>query len=646
MTKENFSELTERLDFIGDFPPQSFDDWFEVTPWKSDYTESFYDTYEGIKIEPIYIYENTIDKLKNLPFPSFENYLRGNKASGILLGWNIAQNLYAETPHELNRNLLTDIKLGLNSINIRLKRNSVYKTFDDYFTTEYNSLEDFQTAFENIELEKFPFYVFSSFPDFDFIRNFIDYLNSQNISLNKIKGGIEIDPVNESIAFGKLAKNENIFFEQVNKHYVVVANNLSDFSSINIKANNYLNAGGDRVAELAIALASAVEYLNALNENHNINEIIKRLRFTFSLTPFFFADIAKLRAFKPLWNKVLTEFGVNEDNFHLNILGESSTFYRTIAEPYANMLRATAEAFAGIIANVQSINIIPFDAAFRKPDDFSRRIARNSQLILTEESFLNRVIDSAGGSYFIEELTEEFANKAWKLFTEIEKRGGLLQSAKDRFISTVISESRNKKISDFAKRKLISVGINAYVKPLDKIEEELIGKSKIGNEILDAFDLKIEKENLNFERLSKSFEELRKEVQNAGAQNIELVALGKLSDYKARADFSQALFETGGFNVIYPEKGNQTVEDAVGEILNSENRIFVLCSTDEIYTDFVCDILKQVRSQNKEKLIYLAGKPKEFVQKFLDCGINEFIYKGINVLSFLKSILKIYEERK
>ncbi len=646
MTKENFSELTERLDFIGDFPPQSFDDWLEVTPWENDYTESFYDTYEGIKIEPIYIYENTIDKLKNLPFPSFENYLRGNKASGILLGWNIAQNLYAETPHELNRNLLTDIKLGLNSINIRLKRNSVYKTFDDYFTTEFNSLKDFQTAFENIELEKFPFYVFSSFPDFDFTRNFIDYLNSQNISLNKIKGGIEIDPVNESIAFGKLPENEKIFFEQVNKHYEVVANNFSNFSSINIKANNYVNAGGDRVAELAIALASAVEYLNALNENHNINEIIKRLRFTFSLSPFFFVDIAKLRAFKPLWNKVLTEFGVSEDNFHLDILGESSTFYRTIAEPYANMLRATAEAFAGIIANVQSINIIPFDAAFRKPDDFSRRIARNSQLILTEESFLNRVIDSAGGSYFIEELTEEFANKAWKLFTEIEKRGGLLQSAKDGFILSVISESRNKKISDFAKRKLISVGINAYVKPLDRIEEELIGKSKISNEILGAFDLKIEKEILNFKRLSKSFEELRKEVQNAGSPNIELVALGKLSDYKARADFSRALFETGGFNVIYPEKGNQTVEEAVGEILNSVNRIFVLCSTDEIYSDFVCDILKQVRSQNKDKLIYLAGKPKDLDQKFLNCGINDFIYKGINALYFLKSILEIYEERK
>ena len=644
--KNNEIKLSSTLDFTDDFPPQSFEEWKEkvIADLKGKPFEKLVTRiYEGVDLQPIYVYEKTKEKLAALPYPSFENFMRGEKASGNFTGWNIAQTIYAETADEFNRALKTDVEMGLNSVNLKLRDSLLSKTFDDFFALEINNVDDLNRLLDGVNIERFPFYVFSSFPNENFLSIFKEYLNSQNIDVKNIRGGIEIDPVNESIAAGLSPQNSDEFWDEIFTHVNSVNEIAPNYFSVNIKANNYANAGGGAVCELAYALASAVEYLSASDRKFPLEKLAGKIRFTFALTPFFFTDIAKLRAFKPLWRKVLREFGI--DNFAVNILAESSVFYRTVAEPYANMLRATAESFGAIIGGANAINIIPFNTAYEKPDDFSRRMARNAQIILQDESALNRVIDSGGGSYYLETLTEEFAEKAWKLFQTIEAEGGMLSAAKKGIAQKRINEVRQKKFDDFAKRKLIAVGINAYVKRDDKIADELLPGNN-AYALASKFNLTKSYDPLDFTRLSTSFENLRKKVLASEPPKIELVALGKLSSYKARADFSRALFETAGFEVVYPEKGNTTTDDAVRQILNSRNKIFTLCSDDETYSEFIPTIAKRISEEVPEKKLILAGKPKNDFATYEQSGVSSFIYAGMNALEFLSDLFEEAEKTK
>ncbi len=648
MSEKSRARLSETLEFIEDFPPQSYEEWknkvladLKGKPFEKLITK----TYEGVDIQPLYVFDEVKEKLARLPLPGEENFIRGTKAAGNVSGRILAQTVYAETPEEFNRELLADLKMGLNSVNVKLKNNLVPKTFDDYFALEIKDVRDLETLLDGVNIEEYPFFVFSSFPDEKFTDVFGKFIERKNFAHAKLYGAIECDPVNEAIALGALPSNEKAFDEILISHFEKVKEIAPNYFAFNVKANNYANAGGGAVCELTFALASAVRYFDALNSRFDNSEIAKKIRFTFALTPFFFADIAKLRAFKALWRKVTREFGIAENDFTLNVLGESSTFYRTVAEPYANMLRATAEAFGGIIGGADAINILPFDAAFRKPDAFSRRMARNSQIILDEESALNRVIDAGGGSYFLETLTEEFAEKAWKLFQKIESADGIFAAAEKGIISENIEKSRSRKFEDFAKRKFVSVGINAYVKRDDEIPEELAPETK-ADALAENFDLTKHLKILDFERLSARFENLRRKVLQSGAPKVELVALGKLSQYKARADFSRALFETAAFEVVYPEKGNATPDEAAAQIINSENKIFVICSDDETYKSFVCKIAEKVNSAAPEKTVLLAGKPKDEAEKYATCGVSDFIYAGMNALEFLTELFNKQTEKE
>ena len=648
MNETPHKRLSEELDFIDDFPPQSYEEWknkVQTDLKGKPFEKLFTKIYEDVTLEPIYVFEKLKEKLERLPFPAQENFLRGTKASGVTQGWLISQTIYAETPKEFNEELKTDLQMGLNSVNVKLRKNLVAKTFDDYFALDITSLDDLRTLLDGVNIERNPFFAFTSFPDFDFLDALDEFLTAGNYEREKLFGGVEIDPINEAIAQGEIPKDKEKFFNLIKSHVLRVEEIAPAFSSLNIKAKNYADAGGGAVCELAFALASAVEYLDALNSEFSNETITKKIRFTFALSPFFFGDIAKLRAFGTLWRKVTKEFGISENDFTLSVLAESSTFYRTVAEPYANMLRATAEAFGGIIGGASAINIIPFDAAFAKPNAFSRRMARNAQIVLAEESALHRVIDAGGGSYFLETLTEEFAERAWDLFVRIENEGGMLEAAKNGTIANRVNETRARKTKDFAKRKLISVGVNAYVKRDEKIAEELFPK-KSANSFMNNFETETIAEGLNFTRLSVPFENLRKENLSNGAPKVELVALGKLSQYKARADFARALFETAAFETVYPQKGNETPALAIEQILNSENKIFVICSDDETYKSFVPEIASGVKKETPQKKLILAGKPKEDAEKYAASGIDDFIFAGMNALEFLSEISKQSNEKE
>jgi methylmalonyl-CoA mutase len=431
-----------------------------------------------------------------------------------------------------------------------------------------------------------------------------------------------------------------------------------------------------------------------LKRGLNINDIARNIRFTFGISSLYFLEVAKLRAVKLIWSKIIESFGGDEESQKIFIHARTSFNNQTKYDPYVNMLRTTTEAFSAIIGGVDSLHTNCFDESLELPEEFARRIARNTQLILNEESHLNQLIDPAGGSYFVENLTGEIAKKSWTLFRDIEAKGGILKAMESGFVQEEIDKIVNEKRNNFAKRRTTQVGINAYAnikeeklkykksdnyKILKKRYEEYDKKkndkliSKIINEInlSDNYELVFEKvsqavnegatifdvasglrknqksefkiNRVVVQRTAEIFEELRDasldfKNKNGYLPKVFLLPMGALKQNKARADFSKAFFEIGGFDVISQQRFH-TVESAIDSALKSDSKIAVICSTDETYPELVPQITYGIKGENKDKIIVLAGYPKDYVDKFKKYGVDEFIYLGCDAHQILKSLM-------
>lgn len=226
-------------------------------------------------------------------------------------------------------------------------------------------------------------------------------------------------------------------------------------------SNTYFEKSGATVAQqLGISLAHGTEYLNLLTPNYKPEEIARNMQFVFGIGSNYFLEIAKLRAFRMLWSKVLTAFG--SDYTSTIVQASTSTLFWSNKQPKNNMLRATSSAMSAILGGCDSLTITPFDEVDENKEIFAERIATNVQLILKEESYFDKVVDPSKGSYFIEHLTEELAEKAWIFFQKIEEKGGYIEGLKSNFIQDEVYQSGEKLIDNYNSGKLTLVGVNKY----------------------------------------------------------------------------------------------------------------------------------------------------------------------------------------
>src|SRR5690606_8722135 len=233
----------------------------------------------------------------------------------------------------------------------------------------------------------------------------------------------------------------NQIFDEMKLATELMIKSNSAIKTIGVNGLHFNNAGSNSVQELAFTLATAVEYLNEMiARGLKVDDVAKRIKFTFGIGSFYFMEVAKLRAARILWSKILEAFGVNEENRKTSIHCKTTRFNQTYFDPYVNMLRSTTEAFYAIVGGADSIHTNPFDESFNPSDNFSRRIARNTQIVLKEESHLDQVIDPAGGAYFVEKLTDDIANAAWKLFQSIEGKDGMINAIQSGFVQEEISK--------------------------------------------------------------------------------------------------------------------------------------------------------------------------------------------------------------
>lgn len=622
-----------KLNLLQEFPPPSFEEWLQAV--QAGLKGADFDkvlktkTTEGITLQPIYRQED----IAGIPFtgsqPGSSPFVRGNNPLRFLTeGWLIAQNHTETDLKELNKILLKELNQGLTAVNITLSN------FSSAEGVKIRNLADWETILDGIYLNSAPLFMQLGIEDIEILQTLEQYAAKHNIAIKSLEAGIGLDFIGELAEKGYLSCTLADAEEKLAEIIKWNVEKMPQNRILSIDTSCYEAAGASSVQELALALATAIYYLRQLlNSGWTIEQVAPLFQVKLTLGSNFFMEIAKVRALRLLWAEMINAFGGGEETQKVWIHGKTAKFNKTLYDIYVNVLRTATEGFAAVIGGVDSLEIGCFNELIAQPDEFSHRLARNQQIILKEEAHFDKVLDPAGGCYYIEWLTKELANKAWKLMQEIEARGGMLQCLIKGEIHNSIELIVRERIEAVNKRKNIFVGINMYANPEEKMPTPQKA-DKLAAKEDKAFTLK--DGALPKHRAVEEMENLRMQMEASQTnKKVFLLNMGTLAEYKARADFALNFFPVGGLEVIYPD-GFNTVEEAVTAAEKSGAAAFCICSTDENYISLVPEIC----SRMKDKILILAGYPTDKIEDYKQAGINYFIHLKADVTATLRDLAK------
>lgn len=413
-----------------------------------------------------------------------------------------------------------------------------------------------------------------------------------------------------------LSENESLFAEEA-QMLAEIQEKSPYFRALGIDLGFVHELGGTIVQQLGFGIALMVEYIEELSKAGVSKETIaKSMAFQFPISGNFFPEIAKLRAFRILISRVWEIYGLeNEELISPFILAETSLWNKPAYDAYNNLLRCTTEAMSAVLGGAHALTVRAYNASFEENNEFSLRMARNIQHLLKYESYLDKVSDAGGGSYYIESLTDTFAEAAWALFQSLEKEGGYLASLRMGVISEKIRTSAAEKQAEIEKRKKVFVGINQYPNT-----EEV-------SELIDIEGFSSHRATLRFENLRAATDAYTQKTGKRPA--AMLLQFGDIAMRNARALFSRNVIGCLGVSV------NDWIVNSDKDLTISEMpNIIVLCSSDEEYFSMGMGIISILKAQYPNSVLVLAGKPENWE----NLGIAHNIFAGMNVLAFLKEL--------
>ena len=467
------------------------------------------------------------------------------------------------------------------------------------------------------------------------LQQFVAKVKKDGLDAAEIQGSINYDPLRRLTLKGSFNSKAGEPFALA-KTLIETAGSLPKFRVRTVSPCIYHNAGSTIVQELACGLAMGSEYLSQLTDaGLSADAVACRMKFTFAVSPNYFMEIAKFRAARMLWANIVKAYGATKNcAAKMRIHAVTSAWNQTIYDPYVNMLRGTTEAMSAALSGVDSLEVTPFDAAYAAGNEFSSRIARNTQLLLKEESYFDRVTDPAAGAYYIENLTSSIANEAWKLFKEIEEKGGYLAALKEGFIQSMIAATAQKRDMNIATRRETLLGTNQYPNFTETLDKSLREKVKPCSCCCSSKDAETEKlvEPIREYRGAMAFEELRMKTENTGKQPLAfMLTFGNLAMCRARAQFASNFFACAGFKVVDNNRF-ATIDEGVAEALKAKADIVIACSSDDEYADAVPQINEKI---GNAAIVVVAGDPAcraELEAK----GIRHFVNVKSNVLNTLQ----------
>jgi methylmalonyl-CoA mutase len=612
------------------------------------YDKIWWKTYEGFEMEPYY---KGLD-IENITIPDDQPgkfpYLRSNKPVSKENDWTVRQQIASADPKKASVLIGEALKSGAEAIDLKLscgltsgKSGGTCKCECSYEKCRgivINSKADLNKILKNIDLKKTGVNIeagVASKEIFEMIRGSLD---------EKTKGSIDNDPLKELALNGSFAKGEKKRIAEM-KEIFEDCGKYPHFKGLVISNGHFHDSGATIVQKIAYLLSSAVFYKENAAKKLSFSEFSDKIELSYAVGQYYLLEIAGLRALRMLWSNLGSAYD-NKAIKPAEIHAKTGLFNKTVYDPYVNMLRTTTEAMSAVIGGCNSLTVLPYDVCIGESDSFSSRIARNTQLILRDESHLDKFIDPSKGSYYIEKATDLIAKQAWKLFQKIEAEGGIYEALKRGDIQKELAELKVKRLSNFSNRRDSLVGTNHVPNPAEVLKcscdnirpEQTL---KIFKEELYT-DSKLTVEKIRPYRLSEQFEELRmmteKFNETKGKKVTAFMAtIGNLTMRKARASFASSYLAAGGFSII-DNNGFKTADDAVKSAYDSKAEIIVACSSDEEYPVFAPEIAAKIKSVSPGVVVILAGYPKDIIEDLKKSGVDEFIHVKSDSLETIRGI--------
>jgi methylmalonyl-CoA mutase len=612
-------------------------------------------TYEGIDLRPIYTREDTATLPES--WPGLPPYTRGSDPLGQRAqGWSICQEADGTDATAFNAALLSDLKCGQNAVSlplqpaVRLGLDPAKAGLPTERGLALTSVNDVDRALRGVDLSAVPVFAHAGVAAGAVTALLTAWLKVQGRPATDLHGAILADPIGELVNAGTLPVSLEKAYDEMAQLELKVRTDGLALRTVGVNAALWAEAGANAVQELAFGLASGVEYLRALNARGlTADQAAPRFLFTYALGSNLFMEIAKLRAARLLWARAVEAAGGGAAAQRLVCHGRTTRWNKTVLDQHANLLRTTTEAFAGIVGGCAGLQVGTFDEVIRPGDDFSRRLARNIQIILDEECHLGRVVDPAGGSYYVETLTNELAAKAWALFQDIEGKGGLAAALSAGYPQSLVEKTATEKMNAVETRRDAIIGTNLHPNLREKLPvAEACASGTCGcckNTKPVAVEGSITVKRLVPRRRAEAFEALRRRTEAAltatgVCPQVFLATFGPRKQHAPRAEFSAGFFAAGGFEAV-SGKSSETPEAAAQAALASGARVVVLCSTDDTYPVLVPATVQLLKTSVNPPLVVLAGMPAtpELQKKFTDAGVDEFIHVRANCAKVLAGFL-------
>ncbi|MBC5773866.1 methylmalonyl-CoA mutase small subunit [Pontibacter sp. KCTC 32443] len=599
MTDEN--KHTQKL--FSEFTPATAADWEERA--RKDLRDTpleqlTWHTYEGIDVKPYY----TKEDVQQLPAlqqkPGTYPYLRGSKTDANT--WQNIQEIKVDGDSNAAIDKAADaLSRGADGVHFILPH-------PDHFDIVY--------LLGKIDLNKhFVAYTLPNKLD-HFPNRLYSKLAANQVSPQKLRGFIKYDPMT---AKGELSREENKAIVEV----LNLAKESPEFYGITISGTNFSSIGASATQEIAYTLSAAVAYMHRLtNAGESAESVLQDMQFHMAAGTNYFFEIAKLRAMRLLWAAVVDAYMAPPSlAARLRIHSSTSSWYQTTLDPYVNMLRVTTEAMSAVIAGADSLTVSPFDSTFRSSEEFSERIARNVSIILKEEAYLDKAIDPAAGSYYLESLTNQLATKAWELFQEVEAKGGFEAAYESGFILGSITEVSRRKFRDIATGRMVLVGTNKYPNPKEKIDfdpEELIQSHE--------FDTTRAAYPTEVMRMATELH-LRKRLRRP---KVIVAVIGDAEKRQVNASFAKEFFSCAGFDTEMQQYNS--VEEASDKLQSTAAEVLVVASSEAAY---IREFGPRLRSHHAKPTMILADNPQHMKDEMIANGYDEFIFEDCDMKSIL-----------
>ena len=610
------AELKEKL--FSEFAPVSTEEWMaKITadlkgvPFEK---KLVWKTGEGFNVNPFYRAED-IEGLKTTEsLPGEFPYVRGTKKDN---DWKVRQNIEVCCFKGANEKALDLLTKGVTSLGFIIKGDEVN---EENIATLLEgicpaSVElNFNTC--NCKAEKL-------------IGILADYFKGKGVDAEKCYGSVNYDVFKKPLVKGK----ENSEWVEGAAAVLKAGQALPNYRVLAVNAFLFNNAGAYISQELGYALAWGNELMAKLTEaGFTADEVAKKIKFNLGISSNYFMEIAKFRAARWLWAEIVAAYKpACECACKMVAHAQTSEWNMTVYDAHVNLLRSQTEAMSAAHAGVDSITVRPFDKIYQTPDDFSERIARNQQLLLKEECHLDKVVDPSAGSYYVEVLTNSLADVAWKLFLEVEEKGGFSVAVNAGEIQNAVNASNVARKKAVATRREILLGSNQYPNftevAADKIQEKgscCCGGGHCGEATIPALD---------FSRGASEFEALRMTTEKSGkTPKVFMLTIGNLAMRLARSQFSANFFGCAGYKII-DNLGFDTVEAGVEAAVKAGAEIVVLCSSDDEYAEFAPAAYKALAGRAE---FVVAGAPA-CADDLKAQGIDQFVNVKSNVLETLKA---------